>query len=79
MASGMEVALGLATRLEVGLASAGMGVAVARPPQAASKVKRINKKKNFVRTRFLQTRMRVFYLIIKARTRFLEGNGFLDA
>src|ERR1700690_1439024 len=77
MASGMLVAVGPAVGLGVLVAAAGAGVAVARPPQAASRVKMISKKTSFVRTGFLHTRMRVFYLILKARTRFLEGNGFL--
>jgi hypothetical protein len=73
----MEDAVGLAIGLEVGLAGAFMGVVVARPPQAASRVKRISKRTSFVRTRFLQTKIKVFYLILTTRTRFLEGNGFL--
>jgi hypothetical protein len=70
MASGVA-----AVALAVGLGGATVAgcevaVGVARPLQAASRVKMINKKTSFVRTGFLQTRMQVFYLILKFQSAF---------
>jgi hypothetical protein len=69
MASGM-LAVGLAVGLEVAVAGCMVAVGVARPLQAASRVKMINKKTSFVRTSFLQTRMQVFYLILMFQSAF---------
>jgi hypothetical protein len=64
------VAVGLAVGFGVDVGVGGMGVGVRRPPQAASRGKIISKKTSFVRTRSLQRRMQVFYLILKFQSAF---------
>jgi hypothetical protein len=64
------VAVGLAVGLGVAVGGSGVGVVVARPPQAASRVKTISKKTSFVRTGKLQRRIQVFYLILKFQSAF---------
>ena len=70
MASGMVAVVGLAVGFGVAVGAAGMEVVAARPPQAASRVRMIRKKTSFVRTKFLQRRMQVFYLILKVQSAF---------
>jgi hypothetical protein len=64
------LAVGLAVGSGVALGGCCIGVAVARPPQATSRVKVISEKTSFVRTGFLQRRMQVFYLILKYQSAF---------
>jgi hypothetical protein len=47
-----------------------MELVAARPLQAASRVRMIRKRAVFVRTKFLQRRMQVFYLILKVQSVF---------
>jgi hypothetical protein len=64
MVNGM-VAVGLAVGSGDGVGVAAGGGVVARPAQAVSRMKASSKRKNFFRTRSLQGRMQVFYLILK--------------
>jgi hypothetical protein len=70
MASGMLGVVGLAVGFGVPVETAGMEVVAARPLQAASRVRMIRKKTDLVRTKFLQRRMQVFYLILKVQSAF---------
>jgi len=57
------VGVGLAVGFGVAVAVGSTGVGVARPPQALRSRQANNKRIGFVRKRFLQGRMQVFYLI----------------
>jgi hypothetical protein len=56
--------VGVTDGFGVGDGVAAAGVGVARPPQAASNRQTISKGKYLVRTKLLQERMGVFYLIL---------------
>jgi hypothetical protein len=60
--------VGLAVGFGVPVEAAGMDVVAALPPQAASRVRKIRKRTGFVRTKFLQRKMQVFYLILKVQS-----------
>jgi hypothetical protein len=66
----MLAVVGLAVGFSVPVAAAGAEVVAVRPPQAASRVRMIRKRTVFVRTKFLQGRMQVFYLILKVQSAF---------
>jgi F0F1-type ATP synthase membrane subunit c/vacuolar-type H+-ATPase subunit K len=70
MASGMLAVVGLTVGFGAPVAAAGMELVAARPLQAASRVRMIRKRAVFVRTKFLQRRMQVFYLILKVQSVF---------
>jgi hypothetical protein len=62
------VAVGLTVGSGVGVGVAGTGAGVAGLPQAVSRRQASSRRMDFVRTWFLQGRMQVFYLILKAQS-----------